>query len=230
MIAVIKHIGIEGPGTLGDYLVSAGFDLKMVDLANGDSLPRLDRCRAIVSLGGPMSVYDTDKYPFLLKEEDFLKKALAESKPVLGICLGGQILAKISGAAVTKARREEMGWYDLELTPEARYDPLFKNLGLKLLVFQWHEDTFAVPDHGVLLAVGSQCRNQAFRIGDSAWGLQFHLELTKDMIADWLDYYKSDLDRDELLSGYYKRESEYRRQAAAIYDNFFNLIAQRPVV
>lgn len=225
MIVIIKHIGIEGPGTLKDYLVRAGFAFRVVNVAKNEALPPLDECQAIVSLGGPMNVYETAKYPFLAKEESFLKEALVKRKPILGICLGAQILAKITGAAIEKATTKEIGCYDVELTPEASSDPLFEGLGQRLSVFQWHEDTFGIPIGGKLLAEGAKCRNQAFRFGDCAWGLQFHPEITKDMIVEWLDYYQNDLDRDKLLSDYSKIEDKYKQQAKTLYDNFCKVIA-----
>ena len=174
-----------------------------------------------------MNVYETDKYPFLTKEESFLKEALAERKPILGICLGAQILAKITGAAVEKTTTKEIGWCDVELTQEASSDPLFEGLGQRFSVFQWHEDTFGIPIGGRLLAEGAKCRNQAFRFGDCAWGLQFHPEITKDMIVEWLDYYQNDLDRDKLLNDYSKIEDKYKQQAKTLYDNFCKVIAKQ---
>lgn len=227
MIVIIKHIDIEGPGTFKEYLVSAGFAFRIVNLAKNEALPSLDECKAIVSLGGPMNVYETDKYPFLTKEESFLKEALAERKPILGICLGAQILAKITGAAVEKTTTKEIGWCDVELTQEASSDPLFEGLGQRFSVFQWHEDTFGIPIGGRLLAEGAKCRNQAFRFGDCAWGLQFHPEITKDMIVEWLDYYQNDLDRDKLLNDYSKIEDKYKQQAKTLYDNFCKVIAKQ---
>ena len=227
MIVIIKHIDIEGPGTFKEYLVSAGFAFRIVNLAKNEALPSLDEYKAIVSLGGPMNVYETDKYPFLTKEENFLKEALAERKPILGICLGAQILAKITGAAVEKTTTKEIGWCDVELTQEASSDPLFDGLGQRFSVFQWHEDTFGIPIGGRLLAKGAKCRNQAFRFGDCAWGLQFHPEITKDMIVEWLDYCQNDLDRDKLLNDYSKIEDKYKQQAKTLYDNFCKVIAKQ---
>ena len=108
MILFIKHIDIEGPGTLGEFFEQTAWTVKTVNLHKGEELPPLDLCEAIVSLGGPMNVYETDIYPFLEVEEDFLKNALKKNIPILGICLGGQLLAKILRGKVEKSLASNM--------------------------------------------------------------------------------------------------------------------------
>src|SRR5204863_2879167 len=105
----------------------------------------------------------------------------------LGVCLGAQLLAKAVGAEVYRHRQKEIGWYGIELTPEALDDPLFAGLPSTQTVFQWHGDTFDLPEGAVLLAKGATCRHQAFRLGRAAYGVQFHPEMTLEMVGDWLD-------------------------------------------
>ncbi len=198
-------------------------------LNKNEILPSLDECEAVVSLGGPMNVYETDKYPFLDVEEDFLKKTLKKEIPVLGICLGAQLLAKAAGAEVRKAKHKEIGWCKIDLTEEGMRSPLFNGLNRNLEVFQWHEDTFDIPGRGVRLAESQACINQAFRFGRNAYGLQFHVEVTPQMIGSWINkYIKNDSresDFKDLLIESHKRKESFRRQADMLYFNFAGIMA-----
>ena len=115
-----------------------------------------------------------------------IREAIAARKPVLGICLGAQLLARALGAQVTANPVKEIGWYNVEATAEGRRDPLFRHFADSEKIFQWHGDTFAIPDGAVHLASSPDCRNQAFRYGDNVYGLQFHLEVDEPMIHRWL--------------------------------------------
>ena len=137
-------------------------------------------------MGGPMNVDETQRYPFLAAEVDWIRRALDLRLPMLGICLGDQLLAKALGAKVFPNRVKEIGWYSMEMTPAAAADPLFAGCGKSLTVFQWHGDTFDLPPGAVHLAHSPLCAQQAFRAGPCAYGLQFHVEMTAAMIADWL--------------------------------------------
>lgn len=232
MVLIIKHISIEGPGTLEDFFRETSRDINIVELGKGEILPVLDGYEAVVSLGGPMNVYETEKYPFLLAEEDFLKEALAKGIPVLGVCLGAQLLAKANGAGVRKAKQEEIGWYAVELTEEGKRDSIFQGVENHLEVFQWHQDSFDIPRRGTLLATSPTCKNQAMRIGEYAWGLQFHLEITPEMLESWLDYYSSALDKKKLLLDCFKKKDTYQRQAKLVYLNFTRIIdaSKKPLI
>jgi GMP synthase (glutamine-hydrolysing) len=115
----------------------------------------------------------------LRAEDAFLKQVVTKEIPFLGICLGGQLLAKACGARISKSPVREIGWHDVMLTAHGKRDDLFKGLPERMPVYQWHEDTFAVPESGALLATSGGCPNQAFRIGSCAYGLQFHPEVTR---------------------------------------------------
>jgi GMP synthase (glutamine-hydrolysing) len=176
----------EPGGTLETALQSAGLGFRYVDLFREvpARLP-LDESTGLIVLGGAMNVDETDRYSFLARDVQWIEEALSRKLPVLGICLGAQLLAKTLGAKVYPAARKEIGWYPVELVAAAAQDPLFAQRGMRT-IFQWHGDTFDLPAGAIHLARSPVCENQAFRYGPNAYGLQFHIEMTAAMIDDWL--------------------------------------------
>ncbi|MDP3788983.1 MAG: type 1 glutamine amidotransferase [Candidatus Omnitrophota bacterium] len=231
MVLIIKHVAIEGPGTLGEFFEDVRKKVKTVELWKGEKLPAsFTDVEAVLILGGPMNVYEEDKFPFLKEEDVFLKNALRQDIPVLGICLGAQLLAKATGARVTKAEQEEIGWYNVNLTESGIDDRLFGGAGRQLRVFQWHGDTFEIPKGAKLLASSPICRNQAFRIGKYSYGLQFHVEVTEEIIKRWEDEYFDSrgaslkIQRDTMTGEHARSKEKFIRQARQIYLNFLNII------
>lgn len=231
MIIVIKHISIEGPGIIADFFWNRGGRVKIVELGDGDKLPvELRDIEAVIILGGPMNVYEEVKFPFLKDEDRFIKRTLKEKIPILGICLGAQLLAKACGAKVKKAEKEELGWYKVDLTEEGKNDPLFKDTNGRLDVFQWHEDSFEIPDGAVLLATSDFCKNQAFRFGKNAYGFQFHIEVTPVMIESWVKKYLDESSQNEMAIGQkmlidaYKKRDYFKRQAGKLLKNFCQIV------
>ncbi|MEI6438022.1 MAG: type 1 glutamine amidotransferase [Candidatus Omnitrophota bacterium] len=230
MILFIKHIEIEGPETLGSFFIDKGFQLKVLNLHAGDALPDDPRgIDAVVPLGGPMNVYEEDQYPFLKDEDVFLKKVLAEGVPVLGICLGAQLLAKASGGKVVRSPRKEIGWFTVDLTAEGKKDPLFAGLPDPLEVYQWHGDMCAPPDGAVLLASSEACPVQAFRYGAKAYGLQFHSEITDISIRDWSADFseRKRLEREAMLARYAAVKVEFHRNGNRLCENFLKVMRQK---
>lgn len=146
----------------------------------------LEDAAGMVLLGGPMNVDQVEAYPFLRKELDWIRRAVDREMPLLGICLGAQLLAKAMGKRVYRNAIKEIGWYEIEILPGAENDRLFQGRGPIETVFQWHGDTFDLPDGAVHLARGATCVSQAFRVGPSAYGVQFHVEMTSELIEEWL--------------------------------------------
>jgi len=182
---VLTHHPSEGPGNIGSFLQSRGVSLDIIPLfAGGKIPPDALYYDSIISMGGPMNVYEEDVNPFLREETALLQKALRFKTPLLGICLGAQMIAKAAGARVVQSPEKELGWRKVGLTGLGKSDRLFLGLPTEFTVFQWHGDMFQIPVGGGLLASGDACPHQAFRFG-SGYGLQFHVEVTRDMLADW---------------------------------------------
>ena len=220
-ILVIAHVESEGPGTLGTFLESQGAELQVVRLDKGDPLPPdLNDYAAIISMGGPMNVYEEETYPYLREETTLLQRAINEDRFVLGVCLGAQMIAKAGGAQVTLSPQKEVGWGQVFLTDAGKQDLLFRGLPESLTVFQWHGDMFHVPAGGVLLAQGTECPHQAFRYRN-AFGLQFHVEVTEEILKDW---FADSPQRDAILRQYKELEKTIEKRAKQMYENFFALL------
>jgi GMP synthase-like glutamine amidotransferase len=137
--------------------------------------------------GGAMHADQDDRHPWLRDENAFLQRLLHQHIPVLGVCLGAQLLAKAAGADVFRAEQPEVGWFDVEVSDEARDDAVFSLLPARFEAFQWHYYSYGIPAGGVELATSERC-TQAFRLGDNAWGIQFHAEVTGGQVRDWLEH------------------------------------------
>ncbi|MBF0618799.1 MAG: type 1 glutamine amidotransferase [Candidatus Omnitrophica bacterium] len=228
MILFIKHVDIEGPETLGMFFVNKGHVLKVINLHDGDKLPdNLNGVEAVIPLGGPMNVYEEAKYPFLKEEDAFLKKALMQKVPVLGICLGAQLLAKASGGKVVRSPGREIGWFTVNITTAGLKDPLFKGFPNPLEVYQWHGDMCVPPEGAELLASSPKCPVQAFRVGTNAYGLQFHAEITDKSIQDWTHEIAPDYRakvREGMLRHYADVKQDFHRHGAIMCENFLKII------
>jgi len=185
-VLVLQHEPLDGPGYLGEALERRGAGLHLVRLERGEPIPDPLVYDALLSLGGEMNVYQEAEHPWLQEENSAIERALAADQPVLGVCLGGQLLAKALGAPIHVGKATEIGLVRVRLTEAGRADPLFAGLAGGLEVVQWHHDTFAIPGGAVALASSAACANQAFRFGTRAYGLQFHPEVTPAILAGWL--------------------------------------------
>jgi GMP synthase (glutamine-hydrolysing) len=222
-VLILRHMPQETGGTLETALTRAGLEVGYIDLFQ-EIPPRLplDQASGLVVLGGPMNVDEVDRYPFLRLDVQWIRQAIEIRLPVLGICLGSQLLAKALGARVYPNAVKEIGWYPLEWLPRAADDPLFARSGTTT-VFEWHGDTFDLPEGAVLLARGSSCPNQAFRWGASAYGLQFHIEMTAAMIDHWLNEGEH---RGELAALGYIKLQAIRQQTPLVLPSMQKLAAE----
>ncbi len=191
-VMILRHVAEEALGNLEIVLRAAGLTLDVVDCfstgwpARREHGLRPGELAGLVVMGGTMNVDQTDRFPFLATEVEWLRAAVDAELPTLGICLGAQLLAKSQGSKVYAQSIKEIGWYEIELLDAAADDPLLGRLPRRQTVFQWHGDSFELPAGAVHLARSAACRNQTFRVGPAAYGLQFHLEITSSMVAEWL--------------------------------------------
>lgn len=186
-ILVFKHVAAENLGTLKPLLANEGFRVRYVNFdREPDAKPSIEKYQGLVVLGGWMGVYEADRYPHLKMECELIEQALRREIPVLGICLGAQILAHTLGAHVRKHTEKEIGWSEVQLTKEGKEDGLLGHFRETEKVFQMHGDTFDIPAGATHLAKSEICSGQAFRYGDRAYGLQFHLEVEQGMIDRFL--------------------------------------------
>src|SRR5579872_3002171 len=183
-VLVFRHVPFEGLGLIGPPLEARGIDVEYADLyLPGSSAPETAPFDGLIFMGGPMSV--NDPLPYLCWEMRAILEAMERRQPVLGICLGAQLIAKALGARVYSNPQKEIGWFEVEFAEVARHDELFAGLPKRETLFHWHGETFDLPAGATLLASSERTRHQAFRVGDRTYALQFHLEVTPEMIADW---------------------------------------------
>jgi GMP synthase (glutamine-hydrolysing) len=185
-VLVFQHDPDDGPGYLGNALLQRGARLAIVRLDNGEAVPETAVYDMLLVMGGIMNVYQEDKYPWLVEETQAIRQAVEAGKAVLGVCLGGQLLAKALGAQVHLGAAMEIGLTPITLTEAGEADPLFEGLS-QMEAVEWHDDTFDIPTGAVALARSEGCAHQAFRFGQSAYGLQFHPEVSPMMLAEWIN-------------------------------------------
>jgi GMP synthase (glutamine-hydrolysing) len=229
---VFRHVEIEGLGTLATLMERKEIPYRYVDLFRGELVPdHLDGIGGLIVMGGPMNVDEEERFPFLREETRFLRQALAQEIPILGICLGSQLIAKAAGARVYKGSQKEIGWKPLTFTEAGTVDPLFEGFAGGCMAFHWHGDTFDLPDGAVHLCRSDLYRHQAFRIGTRVYAFQFHLEVDRPMIREWL----SDLENQqemavagvtsaEILEGIERYGKEFEAMGARVFERFFRSV------
>jgi GMP synthase (glutamine-hydrolysing) len=232
-VLVLQHIACEPPGVFEDVLHERGIELRRVELDEGESLPDWREFEAIVAMGGPMSVNDEARLPWLTEEKRAIGEAVRAGTPFWGVCLGVQLLAASLGARVYPGPEPEVGLLPVELTDEGRADPVFAGLESGLATLQWHGDTFGLPEGAVRLARSPAYENQAFRF-ERAYGVQFHLEVSAAMAREWADVpeYVASLERTlgaagapAFLAAIEENAAEMRAAGRVLFERWLDRVA-----
>ena len=190
----VRHPGGGTCGLLAERCDAGGHELVEWIPGNGDPLPAPPgEFDAIAVFGGGMNVRDADRLPWMRAEIELLRDALQQHVPVLGVCLGAQLLASAAGAEVRRSLSPEIGWFDIARTAAGENDPLLGRLPARFLAYEWHSYSFALPARAVELARSAACP-QAFRLGERTWGVQFHPEVVPEIVREWALDYESDPD------------------------------------
>ena len=219
-VLVLQHEWNDGPGYLGDALTQRGAALDVVRLDQQETIPDLVPYDMLLIMGGEMNVYAEEEHPWLIDEALIIRQAVEADKAVLGVCLGGQLLAKALGAKVHVGAVHEIGLVPLTLTEQGQHDPFFAGLAA-LETVEWHDDTFDIPDGAVRLASSAGCANQAFRYGRHAYGLQFHPEVSPEMLLSWFDGFSgTPPDGETFQRAVRTKEETLRDQAEQLIANF----------
>jgi GMP synthase-like glutamine amidotransferase len=209
-VHILQHVSFEGPGNIATWLESRRAKIGYTRLFEPHNLPALDSVEMIIILGGPMSVNDEDKLPWLIEEKQFIRDGVARGIPTLGICLGAQLIASAMGASVYRNPVKEIGWFPVRTVSAA---PGTIRLPEECVVFHWHGETFDLPSGAVHLAESDGCKNQAFQVEKNVIGLQFHLETTAESASALLENC-----RDDIVPGpYIQSEAELRAVTPAAY-------------
>ncbi len=200
-VLVLTHTKDEGPGLIAPALRAKKLVPRAIRGYAGGTIPaEVGRARGLVVMGGPMGVRDTSTHPFLKDEMRLIEKALRAEIPILGVCLGSQLVASVLGAHVSRATAREIGWLPVELAPSAGRDRIFAGVKSPLVPCHWHGDVFTLPPGAVSLARSARTRCQAFRYGRAAYGLLFHMELTRPGVARMCRAFAAELAAEKLTA------------------------------
>lgn len=189
----LQHVPFEGLGSIENWTVKRGHSLSATRMYLNEPLPSIEQFDWLVVMGGPMNIYEEDRYPWLAEEKKFLNQVIEEGKTALGICLGAQLIADAFSSRVFAGAQKEIGWMPVRKTSSAAESELFKHFPPEMDVFHWHGDTFNLPEACVHIAESDACLNQAFAFEDRVIGLQFHLEMTRQGIEKILDNCRDEL-------------------------------------
>jgi GMP synthase (glutamine-hydrolysing) len=233
-IWVLQHTPPETLGTIQDALTAESVTAEYVRTFDGQAVPqRMGEAVGLVIMGGPMGVYDQTQYPYLLDEIHLIEDALKAGMPVIGICLGSQLLASALGAEVASSGQKEIGWHTVTLADDASTDPLLAGAPPSFTGFHWHGDIFDLPRDSVSLASSEMTTHQAFRHGNKAYGFLFHMEVTAEiingMVADFTnEMAEAGVTETEVTSGITERLPLLHEIGNAAFSRWAGLISSTP--
>jgi len=219
-IQIFQHVPFEGPGHLEPWLRNAGCTLSTTRFFESDSLPEMDAVDFLLVLGGPMSVKEEAVYPWLAEEKEFIRDFIRTGRPVLGICLGAQLMASALGARIYRNPETEIGWFPVEGVPQS--DASTFSFPPSTRVFHWHGETFDLPSGARHLARSAACEHQAFQVGPAALGLQFHLETTPESARVLISNARAEL----IPAPFIQSESELLASTPARFENIHQLMGE----
>jgi len=217
----LQHVPFEGLGCIEQWALSRGCSPSVTRFYNRDTLPDAGGVDMLIVMGGPMGVHDEQAYPWLIHEKRFIETCIGRGIPVLGICLGAQLIASVLGAKVYRNTYKEIGWYDVVLTGAALKHPVAEMLPASFTAFHWHGDTFDIPASCIHLARSRACKNQAFLYHGTVLGFQFHLESTPQSVEQLIRNCGDEIQQ----GGPYVQRIEEIRCAASYYTNMNNLMS-----
>ena len=190
---ILQHVPFEGPAYLATWAKRSGCSLTCTEFWKEVSFPKTHEYEGLFILGGPMNVYEDKKHPWLAAEKEFIGRAISDRKPILGICLGAQLLAVVLGGSVTENLDKEIGWFPVDLTRAGRDSSLLREFPDQFMAFHWHGDRFSIPPRAIHVARSEACDEQAFVYENHVVGLQFHLESTENSIAAMIKHCGEDM-------------------------------------
>lgn len=223
MYLICKNVANEGPETIKDYMDAKQIAYEIIELHSAKTIANPSKYEGLIMLGGPMSV--NDQLPYIEHEIEVARDFMLSGKKVFGICLGAQIMAKALGSRVYVGTKREVGWYNIKLSAEALKDFAMSALvweGYTAKVFQWHGETFDLPEGAIRLASSDLYENQAFKYGSCCYAFQFHIEVKDQTIYEWLSS-EQDVDLGIIKEQTERLYSEYHSRAMMFFDRFFNL-------
>jgi len=220
MFHIIQNDAEVPPGNIAANLRYLGIPFRVCRPYRNEPLPLPEETAGLIVLGGAMCANDDKHHPFLVQVKVLIRETVAQGIPYLGVCLGGQLLAAAMGGKVVANRWGEQGMLEVELTKAGKGDRLFAGIPTRHATFQWHHDSFDIPAEGTLLASSPSCPQQAFRIGPCAWGVQFHPEMTEEIIRAWCAWDRATSERADELVAAWQAEAAYDATARRILENF----------